>query len=115
MMFTRNAKLAATLPKGEKNGLDEPDVVNRLTDGYGKERRHVAIVELSVRKQITDIEGGQLTNVVGIERIEIIDGPDVELATRILRDQFTARQPEPLPGMGPDDMLGENVEGRGNE
>lgn len=108
-MYERKVKLSARQPEGDRNGLTQADVLEALTKGFQSEARHIAIVELVVEDQTTST-AGVVTNRVVLDRIEVVEGTNSEQAARILRETFTARQPEALPGMS-----GEDMEGRGNE
>lgn len=125
-MFERKVRISAAQPKGDQNGLMQPDALEAMTKGFGREAKHIAVVEFVVSDQTTSAASGTVTNVVAFNRIEVVDGMNAEQATRILRETFTARQPEALPGMDADTFgdeqpeqaplaAVENIGGRGNE
>lgn len=109
MMMDRKIKLSAVQPEGDKNGLNQPEALAALTEGYSSEVHHLAVVELVVAEQTTSIEG-VLTNRVKINRIELVDGGSADHALDLLRKAYAARQHETLEGM--DD---EQIGGRGDE
>lgn len=111
MLLEPKVKLSAVQPEGVRNGLAQPETINELTRGYEGGKTYLAVVELRVAKQESDIDKGTLTNVVAFSRIEIVEGDDAERAVEILREAHDRRHDAiPLDGFDRED-----VAARGNE
>lgn len=108
MMMERKVKLSAKQPEGDRNGLNQPDVLSALTEGFARGATHLAVVELSVVEQAQS-EDGALTNRVALTRVEVVEGGSADSALALLRDAHAARQHDTLEGFGD-----ENVGGRGD-
>ena len=111
-MMIRKVKLSAVQPEGDKNGFEQPKVLEALTKGFERHVKHMAVVEFTVVEQAHS-EDGVLTNRVGFTRIEVVTGPSFEQASKLLAESFAARTPDQLPGMS--DADAEDMGGRGNE
>lgn len=112
MMVEQKIKMSAKQPEGDRNGLNQPEVLSKLTSGFAKNQTHLAIVELVVVEQAQS-EAGVLTNRVAFSRIELIDGVSADDARRLLSEAHEQRKPDQLDGF--DDVDGDDVSGRGNE
>ncbi len=74
-------KLAAALPKDDKNGLDAISgaLIRR------PHHQHVAMVILDCRKVTTDYETGDVVPTAQVRRIEVLDPADVPRAEQLMR------------------------------
>lgn len=109
MMMEQKVKLSAKQPEGERNGLNQPDVMRAITEGFARGASHLAVVEFSVVEQAQGAEG-VVTNRLVFDRIEVVNGVSATEAAELLEKAHAERLPDQLPGFG-----AENVEGRGNE
>lgn len=110
MLLEPKVKLSAVQPDGMRNGLAQPETIETLTRGYESGKTYLAVVELRVAEQVSNIDKGTLTNVVAFNRIELVEGDDAERAVEILRAAHDARHNTP-PLDGIDDEL---ITGRGD-
>lgn len=112
MLLEPKIRLSAVQPEGVRNGLAQPETIETLTRGYEAGSTYLAVVELRVAEQVSNIDKGTLTNVVAFNRIELVDGDDAERAIEILRAAHDSRHDSvPLAGI---DFDRENVNERGD-
>lgn len=83
-----NAKLAATLPKGDANGLAA--IAAELVADPSQVRVALVLLDVSEISQATD--DGALTAKVRVKRVEVVrDSEDAEVLRRLLRREFERR------------------------
>lgn len=98
-----DAKLGAALPKGEGDGLSAiaPDLVR------DPKRLRVVMAIIDCKKVTTDHDTGDIIPVARIRRIEVVTGPDLHSAEKLMRRALEKRSGETVLPLDLEDALHE--------